>query len=178
MILTAWNWLKANVLQVVSSALFGLVVVLMVQIYGLPIIGGGLRSDLAKAKDALARVKVAQEKATTDQVAVNLEPARKSAEIARISDATSPLYYDSVRRAAADRVRPAHQCPTGLADLPGADRAAPVNDGTAPAPGMVSVAEADWTAISAAAARAAQMHADAQALIDAGVAVASPEGTD
>lgn len=176
MILTVWNWLKANVLQVVSSALFGLVVVLMVQIYGLPIIGGGLKSDLAKAKDALARVKVAQEKATTDQVAVNLEPARKSAEIARISDATSPLYYDSVRRASAERVRPAPQCATGLADLPGADRATPVDDGTIDAAGMVSVAEEDWASITAAAARAAQMHADAQALIDAGVAIASVDG--
>ena len=73
-------------------------------------------------------------------------------------------------------MRPAPQCATGLADLPGADRATPVDDGTIDAAGMVSVAEEDWASITAAAARAAQMHADAQALIDAGVAIASVDG--
>lgn len=177
------SWLEANLWRVISGLLLGCILALLVQIHGLPIIGGlfgmeGWKPRAERAEKAWEQVVQAQEKATADQISVNLEPARKSADIARISDATSPLYYDSVRRASAERVRPAPQCAAGLADLPGADRPTPVDDGTTAAPGMVSVTEADWTAITAAAARAAQMHADAQALIDAGVAVASIEGSD
>lgn len=134
------------------------------------------RADMAIA--ALARwkdaAKAASARATADQIAVNHQPAADSAAIAKVSDAQAPLYY---RRAldVADlhRMRPAPARGASGADLPRADHPAPIDDGS-PAPAdMVCRTRADDDLVINAAARAAQMHADAQALIVAGVAIPS-----
>lgn len=128
----------------------------------------------AKFRQLEADTRAASKQAATSQAAVNHQPAAISAAIAEQSNAKAPAYYRSVI-AAADLHRVQSTCPrsAGAADLPGADHAAPVDDRPAPAPDMVSRPRADDDLLVAAAARAAQMHADAQALIAAGVAKAS-----
>lgn len=113
----------------------------------------------------------AGDEAKAAQVAVNRAPAIAAKTIAEKSNAEAPAYYRRVADAAnANRVRAA-SCPGGAANLPGADHAAPVNDGPAATPEMVSRSREDDDLIVAAAARAAKMHQDAAALIEAGVAV-------
>jgi hypothetical protein len=128
---------------------------------------------LDAAYQTIANTKAAQHQATVDQVAANHEPARTSAEIARQSDAQAPDYYRSVSVAAdARRVR-SPACSVSTPDLSGADRAAAIDDRSASAADVVSRPRAEDDQIVAAAARAAQMHQDAEDLIAAGVAVAA-----
>ena len=131
----------------------------------------------ARAGDvALAKVKAAQPIAEAAQIAANHAPVAQSQTIAEKSNETAPAYYDAVRSAVAARttiVRKDAVCPPRDPDLPGADRVAPVDDRPVAVASMVSRAKADDDLIVAAAGRASQMHADAQALIDAGVAVPS-----
>jgi hypothetical protein len=117
--------------------------------------------------------RTASARATADQIATNHQPAAISAAIAKVSDAKAPAYY---RRAldVADlhRLRPALARGPGSADLPRTDPAPPLND-RSPAPAnLVCRPQSDDDLLVAAAARAAQMRADATALIAAGVAVA------
>lgn len=130
---------------------------------------------LNNAQQTIAEMRAAQRPATAAQIAVNHEPARVAAEIARQSDAQAPEYYRAVRAAAVTRRLPVPPCPSGGADLPGTDRPAAIDDGPDPAADMVSRPRAEDDQIIAAAGRAAQMHADAQALIAAGIAVAEPD---
>lgn len=117
-----------------------------------------------------ASIQTASTKAATDQAAVNHHPAAISAAIAEQSDAQAPAYYrHALDVADLHRVRPAPQNSPGRADLPGTDHASPVDDRPADPAGLVCRTKADDTLIVGAAARAAQMHADAQALIAAGV---------
>lgn len=125
-------------------------------------------------RDRLLAVQSAQKTATAAQIAVNHEPARKSEEIARKSDAEAPAYYEEGRRAglayaAAHRVRNA--CPVSGPDLPGADRPAEEHDGGGDTPGMVALSKGDFDILTDNSTRLAKVQADALALIEAGVAV-------
>lgn len=125
----------------------------------------------SEARHRIAAIEAAQTHAAADQAAVNHHPAAVAAAIAELSDAQAPAYYRAVAAAgAAQRLR--YTCPPGPADLPGTDRAAPLDDRSPTATELVSRPKADDDLILAAAGRAAQMHADAEALIAEGVAVA------
>lgn len=119
--------------------------------------------------------KTASAKATQQQAAVNHHPAAVSAALAEASNAQAPAYYrHALDIADLHRVRvQAPQGSAGRADLSGADHAAPIDDRPAPAADLVCRPEADDKLLVGAAARAAQMQADAQALIAAGAAVKS-----
>lgn len=129
------------------------------------------KQSLQVARAEIAAIRDAQNKAAKDQSAVNHEPARRSAAIAEVSNATAPVYLDAVRRAGSDRVRVSARCPTSAADMPGTDRPASGDDGDASASGMVSVAADDWDKLVAATGQAAMCVRAGQALIAAGVAV-------
>lgn len=113
-------------------------------------------------------VKAAKQSAANQQAA-NRAPAAKSEAIARNSDAQAPAYYADVR-AAAERMRQAPpRCPSP-ARVPGTDHPAEINDRPAATAELVCRPQADDDLLTGAAARAGQMHADAEALIAAGVA--------
>lgn len=128
------------------------------------------------------RIEAAQKQAAADQVAVNHEPARVSGEIARKSNAEAPAYYRRLGdAAAAHAVRlsgPAR--PIGPAGVPGADQAEPSLhradvDAGAPGADLVCRPAADDSWLVWAAGRAAQMQAEAAALIELGAAVPEPD---
>jgi hypothetical protein len=169
--LTAEGEIKAGWKWATSSAVHALAIALAVSAAGNWLLWQ--RGD--RYRDRLAAVAKVQHQAGQDQATVNHEPARKSAEIARQSDAQAPAYYADVRRAAdSHRVRgPA--CPPVAADMPGTDRAAPVDDRSPAVADMVSRPRAEDDLIVAAAGRAAQMHADALDLIATGAAVPSDQ---
>lgn len=132
-------------------------------------------AEKARYAALVASVKASAVKAALDQQAANHAPAAASQAIAEKSDEQAPAYYAAARAAAdAHRVRADSPRCTVAANLPGADHAAPVNDGPAASPDMVSRPKTDDDLLVAAAGRAAQMHADAEALIAAGVAKATP----
>ncbi|WP_343609380.1 hypothetical protein [Novosphingobium sp.] len=132
--------------------------------------------------DLQAQIKAAQPKAAAAQAAVNHQPAARSAAIAKASDHDAQPYYEKVR-AARDAYAAAHPAGgvlraseaaggrPGHADLPGTDRAASIHDGPGGPADMVAVSKLDFDKLTNAAGRLAKVHQDAQALIDAGVAV-------
>lgn len=128
---------------------------------------------LIVARAQIASIRNAQKQAAKDQATVNHEPARRSAAIAEVSNATAPVYLDAVRRASGDRVRKPVGCPTSAADMPRADSAAVGDDQDAGFARMVSVAAEDWDKLVAASGQAAMCVRAGQALIESGVAVAS-----
>ncbi|SFG08604.1 hypothetical protein SAMN05518801_10746 [Novosphingobium sp. CF614] len=137
--------------------------------------------QLVKANRIIAAMRSAAEQAALDQARVNHAPAETSRHIAEDSNAKSPEYYAQVARAGTAYAA-AHpvglRCPSGgsapgLADLPGADRAAPIDDRSGQAAGMVALSAADFDLLNANSARLAQVRQDAQALIAAGVAAPS-----
>lgn len=133
------------------------------------------------------QIPAATAKATAAQVAVNHEPARVSGEIARKSNVEAPAYHRRLgAAAAAHAVRlsgPAR--PVGHSGVPGADPAQPSLhradvDAGAPSADLVCRPAADDGWLVWAAGRAAQMQAEAAALIARGAAVPEPlssEGT-
>lgn len=130
-----------------------------------------LQGKLAACHTFKAEVKAAAPKAAAAQADANHAPAAKSQAIAEKSDAEAPAYYAAAHAAAdAHRVRTDSPRCTVATDLPRTDHPAPVNDGPARAADMVSRPKAEDDLIVAAAARAAQMHADALELITAGSA--------
>jgi len=154
-----WRWVMATPVHLLAAALAVSVAANLWQWHLLSV-----------AHVFKAEVKVAAKQASKDQQAVNHAPAAASQAIAEKSNAQAPAYYADVR-AAALRVRAdSPRCPVS-ASVPGADHAAPVNDGPIDAARVVSRPQADDDLLVAAAGRAAQMHADAEALIAAGVAV-------
>lgn len=124
------------------------------------------------ADSEIAAIRAAQKLAAEAQAEVNAQPAIISRSIAEKSNNEAPAYYDRVRTIARTRIVQG-PCAAIDPDLSRTDRPAEEHDGSDQAAGMVSVTRDDWERIVAAAARAAQMHADAQALIDSGVATAS-----
>lgn len=119
-----------------------------------------------------AQVKATAKQAETDQRAANHVPAILSEVIAKRSNDEAPAYYERVR-AAAERVRiDSSRCPSP-AGVPGTAGPAEVVHG--PAEPTRVVPEAEFQQLTDAAARASQMHADAQAMIAAGIAVAETE---
>lgn len=129
-------------------------------------------AEIARYAALVASVDAQRKQATLDQQAVNHAPAAKSQAIAEKSDAQAPAYYAAVRTAAERMRRDSPRCPSPASVL-GTDHAAPVDDGPADTSIMVARPKADDDLILAAAARGAQMHADAEALIAAGVAKAN-----
>lgn len=124
------------------------------------------------ARQELADIRAAQKVAGQAQVAVNHEPARKSEEIARTSNAEAPAYYDSVRRAAAaNSVR--RTCPVSGPDLPRADSAEQGVHGPDAAAELVCRPAVEDSQIVTAAARGAEMRQEGLDLIALGVAVPS-----
>ena len=120
----------------------------------------------------------AQRGSAAAQVAVNHEPARVSGQIASKSNAEAPAYYRLLADAAADHaVRlPSPTGPVGDPGVRGADPTQPGVHGPdehagAPDADLVCRPAADDGWLVWAAGRAAQMHAEADALITAGAAV-------
>ncbi len=136
------------------------------------------RNDrLADERDAanrtIAQIKATQKVATDNQIHINQLPAIKSAAIASQSDDEAPAYFAAVSAAADTHrsiVRPA-TCPVSPASVPSADPAVEGVHGPAVVAGMVARPKAEDDLIVAAAARAAQMRADAQGWIADGIAV-------
>ena len=164
-----WAAITANLWRAACAVLVGLLVALWVQLHGLPIIGGGVLSELANARGTIEAIRNAQTQATAAQVAANAEPAYKSGKIAEVNNATAPEYYDRVRRASADSVRPAPRCATSVASMPATDSPAEVNDGNADAPVMVSAT--DYASLAEAAGQAVMGVSAGRALIASGGAV-------
>lgn len=124
--------------------------------------------------DLVAATQSASQQAAKDQAAVNHHPAAISAAIAEQSNAQAPAYYSHALDVAdLHRVRPAPASSARRADLPGADHAAPVDDRPAAPADLVCRPKADDDLLVGAAARAAQMQADAKTLIASGAARAS-----
>ena len=192
------TWIRANLWRAVATAALTAALALALWVFGAPIIGGGLLSDLdrmTQLREAEARshrqtkanIRAAQADAAAAQTAVNQQPALTSATIAEITDATAPAYYDAVQRAAADRVfrgGTAAQCAGGAANLPGTHRASAsdVEDagpaGLVPDADSVLVNRSDWTRITAAAGQAAMCARAGQELIRRGAAVAGNGSSD
>lgn len=164
-----WAAITANLWRAACAVLVGLLLALWVQLHGLPIIGGGVLQELADARGTIEAIRNAQAQTTAAQVAANAEPAYKSGKIAEVNNATAPEYYDRVRRATADSVRPAHRCAASPASVPAADSPAEVNDGDAIAPVMVSAT--DYASLASAAGQAVMCVTAGRALIASGVAV-------
>jgi hypothetical protein len=144
----------------------------------------GWKPRALTAEKALAEVKAAQPKAAAAQAAVNHQPAVNSAAIAKVSDNDAQAYY-AKGRAAGAAYAAAHPaggvCATadqrvpGGADLSGADHAAPVDDRSGDAAGMVAVTRAVFDQLTANSTRLAKVHQDAESLIASGVAVAETD---
>jgi len=127
----------------------------------------------------IAAMESAQKTAAHDQGTVNHFPVLQSKAIAEKSDADAASYYEAGRRAgaayaaahpAAERVR----CPAaaaGPADLPGANRPAPVDDRPGDTADMVAVSRADFDLLTHNSLRLAKVPQDANTLIEAGAAV-------
>jgi hypothetical protein len=125
----------------------------------------------------VAETQSAAATAATNQAAVNHHPAAISAAIAEKSDAQAPAYYrHALDVADLHRVRPAPARVTGNADLPGTDHAPALDDRPAAPAELVCRPAADDRLLVGAAARAAQMLVDAQALIAGGAARPSAAG--
>jgi hypothetical protein len=161
-----WRWLTASPVHFLAFAL----ALSLAANWWLLERGNRYRDKLAST---IASIRPAQAQATKDQAAVNHQPAAISAAIAEHSDVQAPAYYRSVSDAAdLHRVRANAACGASPAGVPGADHSAAIDDRPAGAADLVSRPKADDDLLVAAAGRAAKMHADAQALIAAGVAVA------
>lgn len=164
-----WAAITGNLWRAACAVLVGLLLALWVQLHGLPLIGGGVLSELRIAQTTIANIRNAQSQTTAAQVAVNQEPARKSAIIAEVNNVQASEYYDRVRRASADSVRAAPRCAASPASVPAADSPAEVNDGDAAASVMVSAT--DYASLAEAAGQAVMCVSAGRALIASGVAV-------
>lgn len=160
---TGWRWLTSSAVHFLSFAL------------ALSLFGNWVLLERGnRYRDKLERVHAVQAKATIAQQAVNHAPAANSQAIAEKSDAQAPAYYRALHAAAdAGRVRP-HTRSAGQASVPGTDHPIEGVHGQSAdtGPELVCRPIADDTWLVSMAGRAAQMHADAEALIAAGVAKA------
>lgn len=137
----------------------------------------GLKDRAHKAEADLRHVRSAQAKATSAQAAVNHKPAQISRAIAEASDVKSNHYYEQGRAAATgyaagNSVRKA--CLEGGTSDAGVRRAADAtaqHDSASKQTDMVALTRADFDQLTGNSLRLAQVHEDAQALIEAGVAV-------
>lgn len=187
----AWAWLSNLLAPVLVPLLLGLSAICAggwawqtVRIEGFHlwfVKVDGLRKERDDALAALAAVKKAQPEAAKAQAAAIHAPAAASAQIAEKSNVDAQAYYERGRAAGAayadaHRVRPTCPgSPFGTADLPGADHPASVDDRSSAASLDVAVSRADYDILVGNSLRLAKVHQDAQALIDAGVAVASSD---
>lgn len=160
----AWSWMTERPERLLSALLFAAIAVAIWQ---------WNRADALEER--IDRVGKAQSAAGKLQATVNQFPVLQSKAIAEKSDADSQSYYEAGRRAGlayadAHRVRAA-TCPAGAADLSGADRPVPLDDGPGETADMVAVTRADFDLLTGNSLRLAKVHQDADALIAAGVAV-------
>lgn len=163
---SAWSWLTASATHILAAML---AVAVLFSLYE--------RHDAAKWHKVADSTLAAQKAATQAQVAVNHEPAAKSVQIAEKSDVDSQSYYAAGRAAGlayadAHRVRD-DACQPSDPGLPGADRAAQVDDGPGATSSMVALSADDYALLTGNSLRLAQVHQDAEQLIAAGAA--SPE---
>lgn len=134
----------------------------------------GYRSVASDYKSQLDAIEQAQKTAKKDQERMIDVPVIHSKIIAERSNANAPAYHNAVTAAAEQRTRvivrnQEVQCSTS--SLPGTDQALESIHGAAESPELVSVTREDWTSITAAARRAAQMYQESQDWIDLGIAV-------
>lgn len=174
-LLGVWGWLKKAALSVFSAAVrYPWQAALIVAV-----VAAGWQFHRANGFRAeLAAIRKAQDEAAQAQAAVNAAPAIKSEQIARQSDVDTQAYYDAGRRAGAayaNAHRVSRPCAPVSADMSGPDSPAPVDDRTSVAPDMVAVSRQDFDLLTGNSVRLAKVQQDAQALIDAGVAVELPE---
>lgn len=112
------NWLRANLWRAAALALSGMVLALLVQVNGLPIVGGGLKADLAAERAAhletQRRYALAQNEAAEKARSYRLaEEARYRAKAERTD--TEHAKDLETALAAARRHAAAHRCaPVGL----------------------------------------------------------------
>lgn len=138
----------------------------------------GLYARGNRYRDDLTATLAAQQAATQAQVAVNHEPARKSAAVAEKSYVDSKVYYEQGRRAGlayADAHRVRNSCAPRAADLPRTDSPAPVDDGPGENPDLVALTREDFDTLTGNSLRLAKVQQDASELIEQGVAVAMPD---
>ena len=176
--LTALGWLNKA-----RTALWGLLCRYPWQtaFFALLMLANWTEQGKRAAQAEVAAMKAASKAATVAQIAVNRAPAAKSQAIAEKSNADAQDYYVKGRAAgiayaASHGVRGA--CIPASANLPGTDHASPVNDRSGAAPGMVAVTRADFDTLTSNSLRLAKVQQDAEALIDAGVAIKSTEKQD
>ena len=125
-------------------------------------------------KNQLDAIEQAQKTAKKDQERVIDVPVIHSKIIAERSNTNAPAYHNAVTAAAEQRTRiivrnQEVQC--SPPSLPGTDQALESIHGPPESPELVSVTREDWTSVTAAAGRAAQMHQEGQDWIDLGIAV-------
>ena len=176
--LTALGWLnKARVVLWGAISRYPLQAALI----ALMCLSGWLWHGKHTAQEELAAMKRASVEAGKAQAAVNHAPAAKSQAIAEKSNADAQDYYAKGRAAGlayADAHRVPRPCPASPASVPGTDHAASLNDRSGDAPGMVAVSRADFDTLTGNSLRLAKVQQDAEALIDAGVAIKSAEKQD
>lgn len=133
-----------------------------------------------KFRQLEADTKTSSKQAATAQAAVNHRPAAVSADIAKRTDHEADDYISSAMAAArayadAHRLRPASASGAGHADLSGADRPAPRNDGPGDTAGLdaTAISKADFETCTINSGRLAKVRDAAQELIATGVAKAS-----
>lgn len=167
-------WLKANLWRALAGALALWCAALLIEIHGLPVLGGGIKAGLAACRADLAALQRAQAEAQQAQAAVNAAEERRSAANARRSDTDHDI--DLARAlAAGSAYAGSHRCPAGglrpEGDRSAASQAPAAAAGgsaglpaTLPSDPFVAVSRADLQACTAAVTYAVAAHNWAQTL--------------
>lgn len=167
-------WLKTNLWRALAGALALWCAALLIEMHGLPVLGGGIRAGLAACRADLAAIQRAQAEAQQAQAAVNAAEERRSAANARRSETDHDI--DLARAlAAGSAYAGSHRCPAGglrpEGDRSAASQApAAAAGGSAglpaklPADPFVAVSRADVQACTAAVTYAVAAHNWAQTL--------------
>ena len=161
-------WLMANVWRALALVLAGFVLVLLMQIHGVPLIGGGLQPALIACRAERAAIIHAQDEAATLQAAVNEDEERRTADNAQRSDiahaqdleraaAAGRDYADRHRIAAGGLRPPGDRGASGQAAAAAASGGAGLPEGV-PADSFVAVADPDLQACTAAVTYAVDAH--------------------
>lgn len=103
------NWIRANLWRAAALSLAGIVLVLLVQVHGLPLLGGGLKADLAAmtaARDAEIAThqqtkdvyRAAQAEAALQQTFRNARVKARQERISADAEASANRRLDDLRR--------------------------------------------------------------------------------
>lgn len=135
------------------------------------------RASNRQLRGEIKEIAKKQQQARRDQQAVNHAPVIVSQAIAQESRAHEKAIYEAGRAAGAayadaHRVRASAVVgPVGRAGLPGANRPSEKHDGAGEVADLVAITAADFDTCTVNSQRLAQVHADGEALIAAGIAV-------